>query len=461
MDKDNIWLLTEERPKCEVVYKILTKYCEDFCDEIEGSSDELKIKPIVENNTFKFVYLVEGVSVKGIDKIWIKTVKGTSSFVDFLLFKQKNSPEEDENATPLMAIEETKTRDFESRNTSVYQRGTKFVYIRQYYKDVKLYMLYNDENEDSDRKPTATCIFGTRIFQTLGVTILGRTLDPEQYKKFSDIDELISEKNKIRAHNGNIPILITKSPKSISVSGRLSKPAKEGNIGHDPNIGALSMISAALRTLGWKEEIIITGHKVKTDRIAHSRKTNKFLNICKDLKISLDGVEIPEGIHHHRHYWEYEKKSEKVASILLHVMCDYLGTHTVYENHAGCERGYFYKKDMGKLTLPKTIGGKNLCLPDLVLYDRKSNCVLIVEGKQSSTLKKGIAELKNYNDIETQYIEKQYSHSNILRGLSIFGAEWKDLPDKNVLFYLSETGKIILKDAIPDFVKDALKAVSV
>jgi len=45
--------------------------------------------------------------------------------------------EPDQNSKPLYAIEETKTDDSESRNTGVYQRSSKFVYVEFYYPGVK------------------------------------------------------------------------------------------------------------------------------------------------------------------------------------------------------------------------------------------------------------------------------------------------------------------------------------
>ena len=149
---DNLWLLTEERPKPSVINQIVEMYCQDFDDRIT-IREEIKIKPVIIDGFFKFVYKVEGLAVAGAGDIFIKTVSGSSSFLDFLLFKQETAPTEgspDDNL--IMAIEETKTSDDESRNTGVYQRGSKFVYITPYYQDVKLYMLYNEELEAREEK---------------------------------------------------------------------------------------------------------------------------------------------------------------------------------------------------------------------------------------------------------------------------------------------------------------------
>lgn len=55
----------------------------------------------------------------------------------------------------------------------------------------------------------------------------------------------------------------------------------------------------------------------------------------------LDGIQMPENVTMPELYWHYEKHSEKMADILLHMQTMYHGMYCVYENHAGCERGYF------------------------------------------------------------------------------------------------------------------------
>ena len=82
---DNLWLLTEERPKPSVVIQIVEMYCADFSDHIT-LHDEVRIKPIISDGVFDFLYMVEGLAVSMADKIYIKTVSGSSSFLDFLLF---------------------------------------------------------------------------------------------------------------------------------------------------------------------------------------------------------------------------------------------------------------------------------------------------------------------------------------------------------------------------------------
>lgn len=73
----------------------------------------------------------------------------------------------------MYAIEETKTDDKESRNTGVYQRASKFVFVENYYPNIKKIMLYQLKVEQKE-KATATYIFGTKLLKTIGVEILGK-----------------------------------------------------------------------------------------------------------------------------------------------------------------------------------------------------------------------------------------------------------------------------------------------
>ena len=136
--KNNLWLLTEERPKKEVLVTIFQKFAKDYGFAV--FVDTLRIFPILENDKFTFTYEVTGFRCNKVDKVLIKTVSGNSSFTDFLVFYQENEPIQTD--TPIYAIEETKTDDKESRNTGVYQRCSKFVFIENYFDNYDTDFLY-------------------------------------------------------------------------------------------------------------------------------------------------------------------------------------------------------------------------------------------------------------------------------------------------------------------------------
>ena len=187
--KKNLWILTEERPKREVVANILLKFAGD--NKFACFIDTIRILPILENGRFSFLYEVVGFRCNRIDRVFMKSVSGNSSFVDFLVFYQDAQPTQTD--IPLYAIEETKTDDKESRNTGVYQRASKFVAIDAFYPDVKKVMLYFLRVAQKE-KPTDTYIFGTRLLLTLGVEILGKNLDKKIFKPFQSVDEIIGLK---------------------------------------------------------------------------------------------------------------------------------------------------------------------------------------------------------------------------------------------------------------------------
>ena len=272
----NLWVLTEEKPKRSVVKDILVKYSEEYNKSLEFDlNGEFSIVPIFKDKKYTFTCEVYGITIEDVGGIYIKTVSGSSSFVDYLLIEQEEEPKDGEMTNLIMAFEETKTSDEESRNTGVYQRGTKFAFLRGYSKSVKMYMLYNDELNTSEiKKPSNTNLFGTNMLLTLGVDIMGKN-NLSWFKKFDTLDELIEAKNSMkRPPKGNVPILINRYDDRIEVSGRLSKPANRGNIGHDPNIGALSLISTCIRKMGWDKRIVIIRHGVSQEYVDRKRVKN-------------------------------------------------------------------------------------------------------------------------------------------------------------------------------------------
>lgn len=452
----NLWFLTEERPKKEVLRTIFHKFAQDYGFAV--FVDSIRIFPILEKNKFTFTYEVTGFRCNNVDKVYVKTISGNSSFTDFLIFYQEDEPTiKDE---PIYAIEETKTDDKESRNTGVYQRCTKFVFIQSYYPNVKKIMLYNLQVEQK-LEPTSTYVFGTKLLLTLGVEILGKKLDNKLFTPFKTIDEIIDLKNLMRkAPKGNVPILLTKSKDKIEVSGRLYK---SGRLSHDPNIGALSIICAVLRQLGWVNKIVITQHGLSQN---HVGKTNKFIQIANKLDISLQGLKVPKA-NMNNEYWKYETDGEKLGTIFIHLVVEnFTQGYSIFENHAGCEKGYFITKDGNFIPLEKYKnrekykGGDKeqiVHIPDLILIDFDRSEIINVEGKKYQFRQNGINELKNYDFIEKNYILKHYPKFEILRTVVLYGSKEERIIEIEIGFLLNENGSLILGVKAPRLFNDAIK----
>lgn len=457
----NLWILTEERPKYEVLKQILNKFVTD--NGFTGFVDNLRILPILEDGKFSFTYELTGFRCNRVNKIFIKTVSGYSSFVDFLVFYQDDEPDPSAD-TPVYVIEETKTDDSESRNTGVYQRCSKFVYASSFYPSVKKIMLYNLRMEQKET-PTVTNIFGTRMLITYGVEIMGKELDASTFKPFSSVDELIAYKNSMRKPPaGNVPIEITKIDDTIFISGRLFKA---NALGHDPNIGALSMISATLRKLGWTGKIIITHHGLKQE---HIKKTNKFILIANQTGINLEGLSLPTP-KPHTEYWRYDVTGEKIGTIFVHLVVEsFTEGYSVYENHAGSERGYFITATGEYVTVDKYLDrvaykngdkAKIINLPDLTILDVTRKEVVNIEGEMYKNKLTGIKQLSLFDAFETLFIRKNYPSFSIVRSVVLYGGD--DPNEKfevEVGFVLSKDGDLVLGIKAPAIFKDAIERLT-
>lgn len=451
----NLWILTEERPKVDVLDTILNKFIKDR--GYTAFIDNLRILPILGGKKFTFKYKLIGFECNKVVEVFIRTISGYSSFVDYIIFFQDKEPRIIDK--PIYLIEETKTDDKESRNTGVYQRCTKFVFVEYYYKDVPKIMLYNLQVKQKI-EPTDTYIFGSRLLLTLGIEILGKKLDPKVFTPFKSIDEIIEFKDKMRkAPKGNVPILLRKIDNRIEVSGRLFKANR---LSHDPNIGALTLISAVLRKLDWKNDIVITRHGLDQK---HVGKKNKFIQIANLLDIKLEGLNIPCA-EFNENYWKYEKEGEKLGTIFIHLVVENFTTgYSIFENHAGCEKSYFITKNGTPIVLKKysdkvkyKAGDKSkiIHIPDLILIDFDRTEIINIEGKKYQFRHKGIEELNNYDYIEENYISNNYPDFKILRTVVLYGSNNDEIIEIEIGFLLNKNGKLVLGIKAPELFKEAI-----
>jgi hypothetical protein len=454
----NFWIITEERPKLNVLEQIIKKFSGDY--DFDLSISNMVIHPIMKDGLFTFVYEVIGVNCKNVNKIFIKIASGNSSFVDFLIFYQEEEPDPSKSI-PIYAIEETKTDDSESRNTGVYQRCSKFVFVDFYYPKIKKIMLYNLQVSQKE-KPTDTSIFGTRMLLTIGVEIIGKKLDYKIMKPFSSLNELVKAKNSMRLPpKGNVPVRIEKLSDKITVSGTLFK---KNSLSHDPNIGAITIIALCIRKWEKNKDIVVIKHGLSQK---HVGRTNKFIQIANKLNIKLDKLNVPSSIIY-ENYWHYELTQEKLASIFTHIVVEsFTKGKSIYENHGGSERGYFFDKNRKTITIPKYQEGKRnkykngdktsiIYIPDLVIFDPIRNEILNIEGKKYSTRLDGIKELKNYGYFERRFIIPNYNPKKIIRMVTVFGSKLSKIKEKQIGLMLNENGLIVLNTITPEIIKEAV-----
>lgn len=457
---------TEERPKTTTLKEIINIYLKNIRKSNLKlvDADTLVIKPIFIGNNFSFKYIIilfrdDILNELQQDNIPLDLVSGTSSFIDFLLF-------EDNKLVAL--IEETKTDDSESRNTGVYQRASKFVYANILFPLIPKFMLYTNQSNISS-KPSNTAIFGTKLLKTIGVSIIGKNSYYDNSTPFLSIKEICAFKDKMRRPPlSNVPVLITKDcswdpniqciPNSLFISGTLSKPLSEGNIAHDPNIGCLTLIGSAVRKLDPTIPIYITHHGVSQKYIVNNTE-NKFLYISNFLNMKLCGLAQPNIKYDYNQlrelYYKSTVNSEKVTTIFLHLLLEHSKKgKLIYENHAGCERGYFYNINDLPEALPKSISDKKLYIPDLIMI-LESGLVINIEGKKLSTLISGLQDLENYDLIESVFITPNYG-SNIQRWVSTFGGSIDTIPHPKVILHINNDGSIIINEQAPLELKSAI-----
>ena len=450
-----LWILSEERPKIAAIGYVLEKFSQD--QGIASFIDKLRVVPVHnEAGDFSFWYEVLGYKTPQVERVLLKIISGNSSFIDFLVFFQEQEPEEGDR--PLFMVEETKTDDEESRNTGVFQRCSKFVYAEMHYPGVDLNMYYNLQ-EEQRASQTDTNIFGTRCLRSLGVKIAGKTVDEVLNTPFRTIQEMIDFKSAMRRPPaGNVPIDISIVGKELHISGRLFK---SGGLAHDPNIGALSLIAATARKLGWEGKIVVTKHGLSQ---SHVQPRNKFVRIASTLKMGLEGLEMPKSELEYP-YWHYNTTGEKLATIFVHLVVENFSSGmSIFENHAGSEKGYFVTADKKYLALEKYVPGveprKSIDIPDLILLDVERKQVLNIEGKTYNNMDLGIRTLDNYDDIEKLYIKKYYPGYEIHRSVVLYGSANETLEPIQVSFLLNQHGKMILGIKAPALFREAFKNLS-
>lgn len=452
----NLWLLSEEKPRGGTIVEIIKNFCVDYNFDFEVK--DIKINPIIKEDKFAFLYKVQGVRCSEIRNVYVVIASGQSSFVDYLLFFQDEKP--DQKSIPQYAIEETKTGDTESRNTGVLQRCTKFVYVDFYYPKINKIMLYKIEIEEKE-KLSPTGVFGAKMLATMGVKILGKVLNEEALSPFKTINELIDLKNTMKnPPKGNVPIKIKKRLLSLEISGRL---IKNDRLDHDPNIGAMSGICYCLRKLGWCGRIIICSHGLSQKNVGLN---NKFIKICNQIKIHISGLRIPK-VKLDKEYWNFDSTKEKNVTIFLHTVIEsYTNGVSIYENHGGSKRGYFYDENDKPISVPKYREGlKNsykkgnkkaiLSLPDLVILDKDRNVLVVMEGKVFAARSKGISELKNYKHIENEIFKPHYKLKKIQRTVVVFGSTNTSIKESKVGFMLNLNGGLVVNKTAPEIIKEA------
>ena len=420
-----ITICTEENPQVNEVEFIL-KYLGVPCNVINLTSS-------VKGNIWDGTFLAEtdNPSVK----VVIILVKGSGSFVDYIVYDNVNP---DEKTVPILLMESTKTTDSESRNSAINQRFTKFAVAKQRFPSTPLILYYNTEQVTN----TATSLFGRRLLTTFGVKaydVKGKNLLTDS-PPFTSVEEIMKEKNSFKEKKGNVSVKITLSAPTYTISAKLSK-GKKTTICHDPNKGLVIGIASAIYILDKDAKFIITNHCVAVDQIKKTTDKFWYANSAYDLKlegfnVSSKGIACPAG------YWSRDSKSEKASTINYQHHMEKNGWTTVYHNHSSSARSYFMDSHGKEHQVPK-----DLTIPDVVMVNKEKRCIQVCEGKILKDYILGIKQLENLTNF-LKYLKTHYMGYSVELGLCLYGNTFREIESIKkklsypVFFAMDSTGTL-------------------
>ena len=140
--------------------------------------------------------------------------------------------------------------------------------------------------------------------------------------------------------------------------------------------------------------------------------------------------------------------------------------YSIFENHAGCEKGYFIKSNWDHIPLEKYTDREGYkewnwnaiySIPDLILLDVERLEIINIEWKKYENRANGIAELKNYDPIARDYIMQEYPKYRIIRTVVLYWSHESKIVEIEVWFLLNREWKPILWIKAPELFKEAVK----
>ena len=184
------------------------------------------------------------------------------------------------------------------------------------------------------------------------------------------------------------------------------------------------------------------------------------------MAISLQRLTVPKAVFP-KNYWRYDTKGEKLGTIFIHIVVEnFTEGYSIFENHAGCEKGYFHTSKGECVPLAKyadkeayKAGDKNqiVFIPDLVLLDIEMKEAITIEGKKYEKKDKGIAELNNYNSFDKLYLKKYYPLYKIVRTVVLYGSTNTQILEIEVGFLLNKNGQMVLGIKAPQLFGRAIR----
>jgi len=422
-------IFTEEYPNIDEITLMLRVGCNIHVTHLTNAD----IIPIMNERRFAGMWVITTQSFR----VEIALFKGKTSCIDYMLFQGNCSDYTNGNAEKALCIlESTKTSDSESRNTSVYQRITKFTTFYKMYPESTAIpiMFWLDSNWRTD-KLTPTAIFGLKLLTTMQIrlymNVSNTTIDIGQdcsIEPFQSTTDLIQLKNGMKTISHNVSVKVTQQDTSYSISIKLDKGKGQssGKVSHDPNVGLLCGIINCILVLEPNANFIITNHNISQSYFDKSPSSKLWFSI-HNAPITFENIQIRNLPCLPSVYFIREHKmTEKLATILCQMISN---TQTIFSNHGGCA----LTSIKGPNGIFKTVGRK-MHRPDIVFAD--DNEIIIVEGKVEDDIKNGCKQLQDEHIGDfISVIKQMYPNHTIKKGLCITISSIQNITKYNSLDY--------------------------
>jgi hypothetical protein len=440
--KKTLYCLGEEQVSFDIV-----NLFNWICKDITINEEEFKYELIETDKKLSFE--IKGLSSEKYDKfVYILISRDGNGFVDFLFYEGNESPTE--NDKPIAAAEATKNSGKEAGNM-IAQRSPKKIAIFEKWGDIPYtFFIANPNPIEKTIKTfsqTHNCEFATITAEKFGTSeITISQIDKFGYKvytppfKYSKLEDIVTQEDKrkgkaepnFESKTVKIPYRVFNRNNRVELQASLYK--SKGN--NDPGEGYIASRAFLVRELEPNKEIVLINHK--QNKKFFEKTNNKLINALKSTGVTVefpDGtsmtIEKEEGIYN-KPYWKYANKGEKIGTIYMEQYFLKLGYEVLFTNHAGCGKSYIsfdgksYKTKQG-------VG-----IPDLVLYKRENNKLLVIEGEQSKNYKKGLKQVKNvkFNEfIVREFLSILPQGVDVCKYLCTYG-DYNNEPE--VIFNLTE-----------------------
>lgn len=368
---------------------------------------------------------IDGIKDDSVDIIPVKSFDKTS-FVDGICEVYI-----DETLVHKLVVEITQTTDKDSRNTSAYQRISKFIFAKKYLPDYEQIMYFTNKYISS----TNTSQIGLSMLTLMGVKVINADFKPLSF------DELVVKKNEISFKNpANIPYTVEVNNEIATISVKL----KNGNGWSDPGVGFVTTMMYLLSENMGINKFKVINHQMSNSKLKVTKnKFRKFVSLF-DFEVSFQGSDViwtnsDYQFNPSKDYYTILEDGEKLSMINFH---DYLkqNEHTVlFTNIAGCERSKLLI-DGKTLTFPKSMK-----IPDLITY--KNGQLYFFEGECDYNIKCGLEQIKGFGPCQKYVLENmEKTPTNVYIG--VITDKRVDMSESNYFGYFLNKNDYLLKDGI-------------